>query len=47
MIHRYWNVGVTQNGFFERMEEGVPQGGPLSPLCGNMMLNESDKELER
>ncbi len=26
---------------------GVPQGGPLSPLCGNIMLNELDRELER
>lgn len=47
LIHRYLNAGVAQNGFFERTEEGVPQGGPLSPLCGNVMLNELDKELER
>ena len=30
-----------------KTEEGVPQGGPLSPLLGNVMLNELDKELER
>ncbi len=47
LIHKYLNAGVLQNGFFEKREEGVPQGGPLSPLCGNVMLNELDKELER
>jgi len=47
LIHKYLNAGVLQNGFFEKTEEGVPQGGPLSPLCGNVMLNELDKELER
>ena len=47
LIHKYLNAGVIQNGFFEKTEEGVPQGGPLSPLCGNIMLNELDKELER
>ena len=47
LIHKYLNAGALQNGFFEKTEEGVPQGGPLSPLCGNVMLNELDKELER
>lgn len=47
LIHKYLNAGVAQNGFFEETEEGVPQGGPLSPLMGNIMLNELDKELER
>ena len=47
LIHKYLNAGVLQNGFIEKTEEGVPQGGPLSPLCGNVMLNEMDKELER
>ena len=47
LIHKYLNAGVAQNGYFEKTEEGVPQGGPLSPLCGNVMLNELDKELER
>ena len=47
LIHKYLNAGVAQNGLFEKTEEGVPQGGPLSPLCGNVMLNELDKELER
>ena len=47
LIHKYLNAGVAGKGFFERTEEGVPQGGPLSPLLGNIMLNELDRELER
>lgn len=47
LIHKYLNAGVIRKGFFERTEEGVPQGGPLSPLLGNIMLNELDKELEK
>lgn len=47
LIHKYLNAGVANGGYFERTEEGVPQGGPLSPLCGNVILNELDKELER
>lgn len=46
LIRKYLNAGVAGNGFFEKTEEGVPQGGPLSPLLGNVMLNELDKELE-
>lgn len=47
LIHKYLNAGVRNKGFFEKTEEGVPQGGPLSPLLGNIMLNELDKELEK
>ena len=47
LIHKYLNAGVANDGFFEKTEEGVPQGGPLSPLCGNVILNELDRELER
>jgi group II intron reverse transcriptase/maturase len=47
LIHKYLNAGVVQNGLLERTEVGVPQGGPLSPLLSNIMLNELDKELER
>lgn len=47
LIHKYLNAGVAESGFFKKTPEGVPQGGPLSPLCGNVMLNELDKELER
>lgn len=46
LIHKYLNAGVITNGLFERTEIGMPQGGPLSPLLSNVMLNELDKELE-
>lgn len=47
LVHKYLNAGVITNGMFERTEIGMPQGGPLSPLLSNIMLNELDKELER
>lgn len=47
LIHKYLNAGVQVGGSFEASEMGVPQGGPLSPLLSNIMLNELDKELER
>ena len=47
LIHKYLNAGVIANGIFERTEIGMPQGGPLSPLLSNIMLNELDNELER
>jgi len=40
------NAGIYVGGGYESSELGVPQGGPLSPLLGNIMLNELDKELE-
>ena len=46
LIHKYLNAGVIAKGMFERTEVGMPQGGPLSPLLSNVMLNEMDKELE-
>jgi len=46
LIHRYMNAGVIEKGKFEETKIGVPQGGPLSPLLSNIMLNELDKELE-
>lgn len=46
LIHKYLNAGVIANGVFERTEKGMPQGGPLSPLLSNIILNELDKELE-
>ena len=46
LIHKYMNAGVVANGLFERTEVGVPQGGSVSPLLSNIMLNELDKELE-
>lgn len=47
LIHKYLKAGVMEDGGFHATTEGVPQGGPLSPLCGNIMLNKLDKELER
>lgn len=47
LIHKYMNAGVVENGMFERTDIGVPQGGPLSPLLSNIMLNELDKELTK
>jgi RNA-directed DNA polymerase len=47
LIHKYLNAGVQIGNKFEPSEMGVPQGGPLSPLLSNIMLNELDKELER
>lgn len=47
LIHRYFRAGAVWMGRFEETTIGVPQGGPLSPLCANIMLNELDHELER
>lgn len=46
LIHKYLHAGVVVRNKFETTEVGVPQGGPLSPLLSNIMLNELDKELE-
>ena len=47
LIHKYLNAGVINRGVFKKTDIGMPQGGPLSPLLSNIMLNELDKELER
>lgn len=47
LIHKYLNSGVMVSGKYEETREGTPQGGPLSPLLANILLNELDKELER
>lgn len=47
LIHKYLNAGVVVRNKFEHTRVGVPQGGPLSPLLSNVMLNELDKELEK
>ena len=47
LIHKYLNAGVMVNGKLEETRVGMPQGGPLSPLLSNVMLNELDRELER
>ena len=45
LIHKYLRSGVIDKGLWHASEEGTPQGGPLSPLLSNIMLNELDKEL--
>lgn len=47
LIHKYLYAGVMVNGVYQPTTEGTPQGGPLSPLLSNIVLNELDKELER
>jgi group II intron reverse transcriptase/maturase len=47
LIHKYLNAGVLVAGKYEETKKGVPQGGPLSPLLSNIMLNELDKELAK
>ncbi|HEY8420497.1 MAG TPA: group II intron reverse transcriptase/maturase [Thermoclostridium sp.] len=47
LIRKYLQSGVMINGVVTETEEGCPQGGPLSPLLSNIMLNELDKELEK
>ena len=46
LIHKYLKAGVMVQGRYEATEKGTPQGGNLSPLLSNIMLNELDKELE-
>lgn len=46
LIHKYLRAGVVVKHKFEETEVGVPQGGNLSPILSNIMLNELDKELE-
>ena len=46
LIRKYLNAGVMIRGKYEPTERGTPQGGPLSPLLSNIMLNELDRELE-
>ncbi len=43
----FLNAGIMQNGVCVARDEGTPQGGPLSPLLANLLLDELDKELER
>ena len=46
LIRKYLKAGVMNRGKYESTEIGTPQGGNLSPLLSNIMLNELDKELE-
>ena len=47
LVRAYLNSGIMVNGVVMDREEGTPQGGPLSPLLANIMLDEVDKELEK
>jgi len=47
LIHKYLRAGAIIDKKFEETTEGLTQGGNLSPLCSNIMLNELDKELEK
>ncbi|MCZ8517411.1 group II intron reverse transcriptase/maturase [Paenibacillus filicis] len=47
LIRGYLNAGVMVDGALERTEEGTPQGGPLSPLLANILLDDLDKELTK
>lgn len=47
LIRRYLQAGVMESGLVSPRTEGTPQGGPLSPLLSNILLNALDRELER
>jgi group II intron reverse transcriptase/maturase len=47
LVRAYLNAGIMDGGVVMDRDEGTPQGGPLSPLLANVLLDEVDKELER
>src|SRR5690606_21797327 len=46
LIRKFLQAGIMEKGEYQSSETGTPQGGNLSPLLSNIMLNELDKELE-
>lgn len=47
LIERYLRAGIMEDGLVSQREKGTPQGGPISPLLSNIVLDELDKELEK
>ena len=47
IVRRFLEAGMMKHGAFVDRDEGTPQGGPLSPLLGNLLLDDLDQELER
>ncbi len=47
LLRAFLNAGVMENGLVSPVDEGTPQGGALSPLLSNLVLDELDRELER
>lgn len=47
LIRAFLNAGIMEDGLVNQRDEGTPQGGPLSPLLSNIVLDELDRELER
>jgi RNA-directed DNA polymerase len=47
LLRAFLTAGVMENGLVSAVDEGTPQGGPLSPLLSNLVLDELDRELER
>ncbi len=47
LIQKFLNAGIMDKGMFIKSEVGIPQGGPISPLLANIILNELDKNLDK